>query len=349
MTLAGWIPLFLSARGGQPQVDWGYMGQERFIEPFCHETLQKLASRPFNQLFRQQSGLDLLRERARSHPGLPLKGIVFHMSRCGSTLAAQWLAALSDSVVLSEPEPLDTLLQWPAPASDAETIRALLAALGQPRRDNDRRLFLKADCWHTSHIDRLLAAFPGTPWIFLYRDPVEVLVSQQRMPGWHLVPGSMEGHGLRPPEELMCNSLGHGAWILSAILKQAAQAMQRHGNGILMNYSELPSALETRLAGHFGIDLAAQDMAALHAITGRSAKQRHVAFQPDAADKRAAADAGVLELAARWLDEPYRELERMRNDRNCLIDHEVQQSPTHEPQAFVGRVTPAVADRKSVV
>ncbi|MGR9014739.1 MAG: hypothetical protein ACU83U_13965, partial [Gammaproteobacteria bacterium] len=82
-TLAGWIPLFLSNRDNRATVDWGYMGQERFTQPFCQQTLQKLASRPFNQLFRQQSGLDLLLERAHSHPGLPLNGIVFHMSRCG--------------------------------------------------------------------------------------------------------------------------------------------------------------------------------------------------------------------------------------------------------------------------
>jgi hypothetical protein len=117
-TLSGWLPFFLSAHEGQRQVEWAYMGQERFTEPFFLDTLQILLRRPFNQVFRQQSGLDLLLERAQSHPGLPLKGIVFHMSRCGSTLAAQWLAALSDSVVLSEPEPLDTLLQWPTPHSD---------------------------------------------------------------------------------------------------------------------------------------------------------------------------------------------------------------------------------------
>lgn len=313
--LAGWIPLFLSARDGEGQVDWGYMGQERFIEPFCHETLYKLAARPFNQLFRQQSGLDLLRERASSYPGLPLQGMVFHMSRCGSTLVAQWLAALTDSVVLSEPEALDTLLQWSSLPDDAETIRALLAALGQPRRDSDRRLFLKTDCWHTSHIDRLLAAFPGTPWIFLYRDPLEVLVSQQRMPGWHLVPGSMKVHGLCPPDALMSHPLSHGAWVLSAVLKQARQAMLRHGNGLLINYAELPEVLECRLSAHFGIDLRAQDSEALRAVTGRSAKQRHLTFQPDAADKRAAADADVLELAARWLNEPYKALEKMRNGR----------------------------------
>lgn len=310
----GWVPLFLTARGHRPTVDWGYMGGERFTEPFCHETLQKLMSRPFNRLFRRQGGLDSLLERARRHPGLPLHGLVFHMSRCGSTLAAQWLAALPDSVVLSEPEPLDTVLQWPAPDGGEETVRALLAALGQPRRESDRRLFLKTDCWHMVHIDRLLAAFPGTPWIFLYRDPLEVLVSHRRMPGWQLVPGSMAGHGLQPPGELGNHPLGHGAWVLARILEQARLAMTRHGNGLLLNYCELPGALETRLAGHFGVELAEWDRAALNAVAGRDAKQGHVAFQPDAAEKRAAADAQVVELAARWLDEPYRLLERLRVD-----------------------------------
>ncbi|MDD1619940.1 MAG: sulfotransferase [Methylococcaceae bacterium] len=310
--LAGWLPFFLSAHDGQRQVEWGYMGRERFTEPFFLDTLQILLRRPFNQLFRRQSGLDLLLARAQSHPGLPLKGMIFHMSRCGSTLLTQWLTALPDSAVLSEPEPLDTLLQWPTPHSDTETIQALLAALGQPRRKSDRRLFLKTDCWHMAHIDRLLAAFPDTPWIFLYRNPVEVLVSHQRMPGWHMVPGTMAGHGLHPPDELWNNPQGNGAWILSAILDQAKQAMQRHRNGLLLNYSELPEALEHKLSIHFGLTLSTQDAETLHAVLGRNSKHRHAEFKADAAEKRAVADTQILELAERWLDKPYRLLEQLR-------------------------------------
>ncbi len=99
--LDGWIPFYLK-RG---LAHWGYMGRERFVEPFFQSTVQKLAARPFNQVFCQQTGLDALVERAATHPGLPLRGLVFHMSRCGSTLAAQALAALPDTVVLSEPPP----------------------------------------------------------------------------------------------------------------------------------------------------------------------------------------------------------------------------------------------------
>jgi hypothetical protein len=316
--MAGWLPFFVTAHDGQRQVEWGYMGRERFTEPFFLETLQILLRRPFNQAFRRQSGLDLLLARAQSHPGLPLKGIVFHMSRCGSTLAAQWLAALPDSVVLSEPEPLDTLLQWPAPFSDTETIQALLSALGQPRRESDRGLFLKTDCWHMAHIDRLLTAFPRTPWVFLYRDPVEVLVSHQRMPGWHMVPGSMAVHGLHPPAELWNNPLGNGAWILSAMLKQAGQAMERHDNGLLLNYSELPEALETKLAAHFGMELTTSTIETLRPITRRHSKRNQAVFLVDTDEKRAAADSVILELTERWLNEPYQALEQLRRAQSMV-------------------------------
>lgn len=306
---AGWIPLFL--RGSRAEVEWGYMGDERFTDPFCHETLQKLASKPFNQMFRRKCGLDSLLSRTRGSPGLPLRGIVFHMSRCGSTLAAQWLAALPDSVVLSEPEPLGTLLQWSPPDADEALLRALLAAMGQPRRDSDRSLFLKADCIHLLHIDRLLRAFPGTPWIFMYRHPVEVLVSHRRKPVWIQMLETMGACGLYPPAEFALDPEDSVAWILSIVMRQARHAMTRHGNGLLLNYSELPQALET-MAGHFGVDLAGADRAALRDVSWRDAKQRGETFRPDSAEKRAAADPRILRLAARWLEEPYRDLEHLR-------------------------------------
>ncbi len=310
--LSGWIPLFLSKHEQHPVVEWAYMGEERFTEPFCHDTLQKLASRPFNRLFRYQSNLDLLRQRARQQPGLPLRGIIFHMSRCGSTLAAQWLSSLPDSVVLSEPEPLDTLLQWP---DDKETIRALLSALGQPRRNSDRCLYLKTDCWHMVHIDRLLTAYPDTPWLFIYRDPVEVLVSHQRMPGWQMVPGALTTHGLHAPNEVMNSPLGHGAWVLSVILQRAIEAIQNRGNGLLLNYSELTDSLTTVIPKHFGFELGPQSNAVQEKVLGNHAKNSGTLFVPDSRGKRAAATTEVLELAHRWLNAPYQALERLRLHR----------------------------------
>lgn len=311
--LRGWVPLYV--KGARAEVEWAYMGSERYNESFCQETLQKLASCPFNQMFRKQSGLGLLAERAHSHPGLPLHGLVFHMSRCGSTLAAQWLAALPDSVVLSEPEPADALLQWVPPTSDETLLRGLLAAMGQPRRECDRRLFIKTDCSHLLQIGRYLAAFPETPWIFMYRDPVEVLVSHQKSPGMFQISHFLAATGIQPPTEAWHDPLSNTAWTLSLILQQAAWAMQQHANGMLVNYTELPDALGS-MAHHFGIAADALDAQTLAAVTGHHSKRR-TAFQPDSAEKRAAADSQILELSERWLSAPYQQLEQLRRERSA--------------------------------
>jgi len=316
-SLRDWAPFYLK----HGEVHWGYVGQERFVEPFFQDTLQKLARRPFNQLLRQRTGLDTLTERASSHPGLPLQGLIFHLSRCGSTLVAQALSALNDSVVLSEPEPVDTLLQWLAqsphydPAAGHALLRDLLAALGQPRRPEDRRLFIKTDAWHIRHIDRLLAAFPETPWIFLYRDPVEVLVSQFRIPGLFLIPGTLTAHGFHPPAELPLLPLQHGAWIMGQILQDAEEAMRKYSGGLLINYQDLPDALETRIAQHLGLELDPSALTAMRARYTQNAKSPNQTFNPDSDSKHAEANDEIRALTAQWLDAPYGRLETIRKEQ----------------------------------
>lgn len=320
--LAGWVPFDLTDKSGQPMVVWGYVGQERFVDPFFDGTVQYLLRRPFNHVFRRQSGFDHLLQRAEAHPGLPLKGLIFHSGRCGSTLAAQALAALSDSVVLSEPESLNILLKWlialPAGAENdalsGQALRALLAALGQPRRAVDSRLFLKGACWHVAQIDRLLAAFPGTPWVFIYRDPVETLVSQRRGPDPQLLTGGLFQAGFMPTEEDLACPIGltYAARLTGHALSAAALAMGRHPGGLLINHRELPGALEARVAEHFGLGLDETDRGALRARAGRDAKKPELAFKDDSAAKRAEADDALRALVARWLAEPYETLERLR-------------------------------------
>jgi len=315
--LDGWIPLYLL----QGKVHWAYMGQERFVEPFCQDSLQHLARRPFNQLFRPSTSLEVLTDRANSHPGLPLQGIIFHMSRCGSTLVSQSLAALPDSVVLSEPPAVDTVLEWLNAATpdgntpDTNLLNSVIAALGQPRRPEDKSLFLKTDCWHICHIDRILSAFPDVPWLFLYRNPVEVLVSQMHNPALYLIPGSLIGHGLRPPEKLLTQPLEHGAWVLSQVLNAAVESIQQHPNGLLINYNELPEALETHIAGHFNLHLGHAESSAVKAVSINDSKRPYQPFKADSTSKQADVNDTVKAISNRWLDAPYTRLEQIRLDK----------------------------------
>lgn len=312
--LHGWIPLYLK----QAQVHWGYMGNERFSEPFCLDTLQRLANRPFNQLLLQSTNLELLVERSTTHPGLPLGGIIFHMGRCGSTLVAQALACLSDVVMLSEPPALHTLLGWLVnapeldPTAGSAFLRGLISAMGQPRRSSDQRLFMKTDGFHICHCDRILAAFPDVPWIFIYRHPLEVLVSQSRRLNAFTVPGALVDHGVIPPAEVFSTLMEHTAWILSQTLQAAIDAFHRHPHGLLLNYSELPNALDTRILPHLHLSLQAADLAPWQAIRSRDSKHPQRVFSPDSAEKQTSAGSDVRAAAQRWLEAPYAELERLR-------------------------------------
>src|SRR5258708_37436366 len=91
----GWVPIGVEWRDGRPEIDWCLAGGERFLEPFFGDTLRRLVARPFNKVFRRRTSIEALEVWADRRPGLVPSGFIFHMSRCGSTLAAQMVAARS--------------------------------------------------------------------------------------------------------------------------------------------------------------------------------------------------------------------------------------------------------------
>src|SRR5678816_558328 len=108
-----------------------------------------------------------------------IRDSIFHMSRCGSTLVAQMLAALERNIVISEARPIDQVLG--AKVDEERRIawlRWIVNALAQRRRPAEEFFFIKLDAWHVLHLPLIQRAFPNTPWVFLYRDPIEVMVSQ---------------------------------------------------------------------------------------------------------------------------------------------------------------------------
>jgi hypothetical protein len=125
-----------------------------------------------------------------AEPGPAPDGLVFHMSRCGSTLVAQMFAALPDSMVVSEPPPLDDVLQISLLGGADTAIAALRAMSAAFGRRGGRPFVLKLDAWHALALPLFRRAFPDTPWVFLYRDPVEVLVSHMRQRGSQMLPRS---------------------------------------------------------------------------------------------------------------------------------------------------------------
>ena len=183
-------------------VDWCYLGKDRFKDSFFDQTVGECLRQPFNLLFRDQTPIDVLGQWNELRPGLSPTGFIFHMSRCCSTLISRMLASLPQNIVISEARPIDSTLRAHF-HSDAVTderriawLRWMVSALAQRRRGKEQHFFIKFDAWNVLEVPLIRRAFPAVPWVFVYRDPVEVLVSQLIIGGRRWCPVSSIPHCL---------------------------------------------------------------------------------------------------------------------------------------------------------
>jgi Nif11 domain len=313
---SGWLPARAFWQDGELYVRWSYFGERPLVEPFFEGSLRRALESPFNLLFQYVTPIGRLPDWLATHPGLAPRGFIFHMSRCGSTLVAQMLAALPHNLVLSEAPPLDEAVQARARKPDlSEEQQALwlawmMSALAQPRR-GEQALFVKLDSWHTLALPLFRRAFPSVPWVFLYRDPVEVLVSHIEAPGMHMVPELGGAHilGTEAPFEPQRRE-DYCARILARICEPAL-AHAREGGGLLINYRELPVATFTAILPHFGVPVSARERAAMAKAARYDAKTPGLAFTPDAEAKRAAATPALRAAAHERLGAIYAQLEAL--------------------------------------
>ena len=106
--LARWTPIRFDLSGAAPVVDWADLSEERFVEPFFDQTVARWASGPRARPL-VRTGLEAL-VALDNEPSLEPAGMIFHLSRCGSTLVSRLLGTLPGAVVLAEPSPLNALL-----------------------------------------------------------------------------------------------------------------------------------------------------------------------------------------------------------------------------------------------
>ena len=265
-------------------------------------------ARPFNLVFQQRTPIEALAELP---PGLPVAGFVFHMSRCGSTLVSQALAAFESAIVVSEAAPLRAMLRAAhsgraTPEAAQTWLRGLVNAYAQPRFSYEQRLVVKFMAADVLDIALVRQAFPAVPWIFMTRDPAEILASQSLAAGVDLMRGQIAPALVGLSEEAVwaMEPLAYAAHVLAAFAHRALMA-HPDGKGLIVDHRELPDALWTRILPHFGLHADAEAVALMRAVAGRHSKRPAEIFAPDrdpnrggAAPFRPVADAVAGEVMA---------------------------------------------------
>lgn len=296
-SLRGWFPV--TAADGQ--LGWRYLGQRRFTQPFFSDTLtlepRLCCSTPYAAL-------------AQFDDVLAPSAFIFHVSRCGSTLLTQALAALEHCVVMSEPPVLDAFLRehGPGPLDDAAllVLRQLVGALGQRRDPGESAFVIKFDSWHIHSLASIRRAFPSTPCLFLYREPGAVLASHRRRRGPQMVPGMIDPARLRidtaglAPADLD----GYCIKVLESLYDSALAQAGEHGL-ILLNYDQLPGAIVPGLLARLQIDCSEAQRAAILRRAGFHSKDGGARFDGD--PQGGAVHAGAT------LDACYAQLQYLRS------------------------------------
>ncbi|BBZ46212.1 hypothetical protein [Mycobacterium parmense] len=310
--LARWTPVKFEFSGAAPTVVWADLSGERFDEPFFDQTVARWAAGPRVRPM-VRTGLQAL-VALDGEPSLEPAGMIFHLSRCGSTLVSRLLGTLPGVVVIAEPAPLNALLDLGPDRIDEATlvrvVRLLVRAIGRLRHGDERRLVLKCTSWNIRRRAVLDAAFPGTPWIWVQRDPARVLASLlAEPPGWLALQAAprqaARRFGIDPGAAAVMSHAEFAARALGAML-EAAGTDPAHRLSI--DHADLPAAVWEHVAPHFGLET---DPAAIDRMVDEArfyskgpARRR---FAGDVPEQRPLTDA-MREAAQRFADAGYRAL-----------------------------------------
>jgi hypothetical protein len=301
----GWTPIRVHERD-EMVVEWCWLDGLGFDEPFFVQTIERALRTPFSLLFRRETPIGVLEAL---EPGLEPSGFIFHGSRCGSTLVSQVIASSPQNLVLSEPPPVDQVLRSRAPELDrVRWLQGMVSALGRRRRDGERAYVVKFDAWSTCNLGLVRQAFPDVPWVFLFREPVQVLASHLVQRGAHMVPGAIDPalFGFSSDEQIRVPPEEYCARVLAAIYDSALE--NRDERALFVDYAELPDAVFQRILDAFGLSCDDDELTEMRAVTGLDAKNPHLLFTPDSEAKELGAPAALRAAADRFVRPLYEEL-----------------------------------------
>ena len=319
--LKGWLPVDAVVVDGRPGLWWMDMSDVSLTEPFFQQTVER-AKTGRSERFTE---FDVLLQLEKQLDSTPPTGFIFHSSRCGSTLVSNACRSITSSIVISEANAIDKLIArfiTDAPeASVKESIysvflRGVVHALGQRRTGSEQHLFVKFACCSFAQIERIRRIWPRVPWVFLYRDPVETIVSNlTSVPPWLVdedrrVLASITGASPAEVaemklEELCARTIGS----LFSIAHRAAD-----DNSMLVNYNQLAVPVISSVLRFFKVSPTADEVSAIERGSRVYSKEAAATrtFVADSEAKNQRASDLIREMAETWTTEPYRLLEQRR-------------------------------------
>jgi len=325
-----WLPANLSLGPGRPEVTWLDLAGIKFEEPFFRDTvLRARASKP--PAAERKTGLQpLLRALEGGESLIEPSGIIFHISRCGSTLLGNALRLADGCTVLSEPGPVNEVLladlssvpsssHWEHGDIRGGILKALVHVLGDSGGER-RQVVLKLTSWNILLISRVRSLWPDVPIVTMTRDPTEVAVSNLLEPSTWLkqIKNSPKEasriFGWHENNSLLMSTAEFNARVIGCYCRAAQQPglMAR-----ILDYDELDSAAVREVGEMFGLRLPKRDEGRMGEIFRTYAKDPlgKRPFKDDRRRKQEAADSRLRAAIEQWASGDYLRLRAQSNRR----------------------------------
>eukprot|EP00038_Savillea_parva_P014269 m.10489 g.10489 ORF g.10489 m.10489 type:complete len:817 (+) comp2751_c0_seq1:94-2544(+) len=307
---------------------------------FCRLDMQKYSDNPsatpmFKDLLRlsQCSGDHVLTKRVSDINAIdvviPPTAFVFHQSRCGSTLTANILAADPANLVFSESNPPASVALHCEHCSEAQQIAWLQAVVkGMGNSFRHRRLFFKFQSANTPLIELYAKAFPEVPWIYVYRDPVEIMVSHLKQ-GAHTrsAPCLRKRYAseisafLTPLGKSAQDNVAYCAAYLTMLNNGALKALHNAGSrGLPVRYDDIPHTLMDKVfPRHFGYTPSPDVRSLMMDQLSKYSKDRHHnmawSAKGDSEEKHRKASPEMNNAAEVILSPSFKELNTIRDTK----------------------------------
>jgi len=274
--------------------------------------------------------------------------VVFHETRCGSTLIANIMAAFDPErtrVYTESPAPVAAIKACENnvpcdPGAQEALIQDVFYMMGRTTRPKKPQyVFYKIQSVGVQSIEAFARAMPKTPWMFAYRDSIEVMMShfknyQQGNPlSKDFMPVCLRNYGSEVQHPLLqeiaqskgrtvesLNKEEYCAAHLATLSESAIHEYERTKDSDtkhwFINYKELPHVLWESILPDLVLPFTAAQIERMHQVSRSYSKGRGPRagqhWHEDSTLKQGTAPDSVKQAVATFLDPLYQKMEAIR-------------------------------------
>ncbi len=152
------------------------------------------------------------------------------------------LAAANDTTILSEVPFFDDVLRAPGMREfdEGNLLKDVIKLHSLPKDGVAKNVFIKTDSWHIMFYAEIRKMFPHVPFILLYRNPAEVVRSQNKLAGMHCIPQIIPPAFFGINDEIVTaeDFYNYPIKITEKYLQAFIDIASTDSNAFLFNYSE---------------------------------------------------------------------------------------------------------------